>query len=197
MVSVAVRTVLAPFAVWRVLAALCWVTAGFAAIADGGAAVVRVAQEDDSRLLLPFDLTPENFELSVPGVDRTTADGGAGGWAFREGGQFDVLIKREHFPLQVPASCCNQYLILTMPYTNVMLEGGREKVVAKRRLFDGIERLRTAKAGRLRVIIDVTWYAKIESEVPLKVSLKDRQIYFRHFEGAYVPHAGMIGEEAR
>ena len=154
--------------------------------------VVRVEQGDDFRLLLPFDLTPGNFELSVPGVDRKTADGGSGGWTLREGGQFDLLIKREHFPLQVPVSCCNQYLILTMPYTNVRLEGGRSKVAAKRRLFEEIETLRAAKTGRLRVVIDVTWYAEIESEKPLRISLKDRQIYFRHVDGAYVPHVDPV-----
>ena len=151
-------------------------------------------QQEESRLLLPFDLTPENFELSVPGIDRTQADGWAGGWAFREGGQFDVLIKREHFPLQVPESCCNSYLILTMPYTNPRLEGAAEKIAKKRALFDRIERLRGAKEGKLRVVIDVTWYAKVDSEAPLKVSLKDRQIYFRHFDGRYVPHAKALGK---
>jgi hypothetical protein len=157
-------------------------------------AVVRAQQEDDPRLLLPFDLTPENFELSVPGVDRDTAGGQAGGWAFREGGQFDVLIKREHFPLQVPASCCNHYLILTMPYTNPRLEGGDTKIAAKRSLFEQIEKLKAAKSGKLRVIIDVTWYAVIEKEEPLSVSLKDRQIYFRHWNGGYLGTTEAVAE---
>ena len=151
--------------------------------------VVRVKHGDEHRLLLPFDLTPENFELSVPGIDRQGADGSAGGWRFREGGQFDVLIKREHFPLQVPESCCNHYLILTMPYTNPRLPGGDLKISEKRELFGRIGKLRAAKEGRLRVMIDVTWYAKIDSEEPLRVSLKDRQIYFRHSDGRYVADA--------
>ena len=173
----------------RIVFAVLWLVSGSSGIAAEGSGVVRVVQGDESRLLLPFDLTPENFGLSVPGIDRESADGAVVGWEFREGGQFDVLIKREHFPLQVPESCCNHYLILTMPYTNPRLDGGAGKIAAKRSLFDQIERLRAAKEGKVRVLIDVTWYAKVESASPLVVSLKDRQIYFRHFDGAYVPHA--------
>ena len=41
-------------------------------------------------------------------------------------------------------------------------------------------------------MIDVTWYSKIDSEEPLRVSLKDRQIYFRHSDGRYVADAEWI-----
>jgi len=169
---------------------------GASPAAEDDLVIYRVKQEGQLRYLVEFELTPDNFVTDVPSLRRPQADGAdtrRSLWRFREGGQFDLFIKREWFPVQVPESCCNAYLILTMPYTNPRLEGGPEKIAAKRKLFDRIEQLSKSAKGGLKVVIDLTPYAEVTSREPLKLRLKDIQIYFRHYRGAYVPHVKAVG----
>lgn len=157
--------------------------------AEDGLKIHEVDDNGLQRFITEFELTPDNFVTDVPSLRRPQADGADASkslWRFREGGQFDVFIKREWFPIQLPESCCNAYLILTMPYTNPRLEGGKDKIAAKRRLFDRIEKLSKADRGGIKVVVDLTAYAEVVSRKPLKIRLKDIQIYFRHSDGAYV-----------
>jgi hypothetical protein len=155
--------------------------------------VRRILENGLERFLVQFDLTPDNFVTDVPSLRRPQADGSKSMWRFREGGQFDVLIKRDWFQVQVPESCCNAYLILTMPYTNPKLPGGPENIAAKKKLFDQIDKLSKAEKGTLNVTIDLTAYAEVKSRTPLAVRLKDIQIYFRHADGRYVDHVAELG----
>lgn len=144
---------------------------------------------DSTQYLFEFDLKPYNFELDVPGYNPKLANGQQNNWQFREGGQFNLFIKREYFPVQIPESCCDSYLVLTMPYTNPRLDGGKENIAAKKKLFDAITGLRKKEDGKLMVVIDLTPYAEVVKKKPLEIKLTDRQIYFRQVDGLFVNHA--------
>lgn len=175
-----------------------WLTILFLAVvteAIAGDLDIKIVRErGQERFLAHFDLTPDNFSKDVPGLRAVRGKRDESMWRFREGGQFDVLIKRAWFPIQLPESCCNSHLILTMPYTNPKLPGGPEKIAAKKELFDRIEALSKLKEGRLRVTIDLTSYADVKSRDPLKIALRDVQIYFRHRDGEYLDHLNPIAE---
>ncbi|MGB0578270.1 MAG: hypothetical protein ACPGVU_01085 [Limisphaerales bacterium] len=147
-----------------------------------------VKERGQERFLVQFELTPDNFSKDIASLRAVRGKRDQNMWRFREGGQFDVLLKRAWFPIQLPESCCNSHLILTMPYSNPKLEGGPEKIAAKKKLFERIEALSEKAEGKLRVTIDLTSYAKVESRDPLKISLRDIQVYFRHRDGEYVDH---------
>jgi hypothetical protein len=144
-------------------------------------------EDGRERVLLQFTLTADNIDLEVPKLYRKQADGGDPGFRLKEGGQFDVYIKREFFPVQIPESCCDSHLVLTMAYTNPTADGGATNVARQKELFDRIRQLKVTGKGTVPVVIDLTYYVKIESRDPLKVKLRERQIYFRH-KGRYIGH---------
>ncbi|MFT6621305.1 MAG: hypothetical protein ACJASX_004223 [Limisphaerales bacterium] len=156
--------------------------------AFGAEATPVIVKEDGrERVLLQFALTPDNIDLEVPKLYRQQADGGDPGYRLKEGGQFDVYIKREYFPVQIPESCCDSHLVLTMPYTNPTAEGGVTNVAAQKDVFDRIRQLKVTGKGTVPIAIDLTYYVEIEGRDPLKVKLRERQIYFRH-KGHYIGH---------
>lgn len=148
---------------------------------------VIIKEDGRERILLTFHLTADNIDLEVPKLYRKQADGGDPGFRLKEGGQFDVYIKREFFPIQIPESCCDSHLVLTMPYTNPRAPRGNENVGVQRRVFEQIRQLKQTGKGSVPVVIDLTYYADVQSREPLKLMLNERQIYFRH-RGAYLPH---------
>ena len=164
-----------------------------AAFAGGANAAIpglkAIKADDSTHYLIEFDLKPYNYELDVSGYNPRLADGKKSNWKFREGGQFNLFIKREYFPVQIPESCCDSYLVLTMPYTNPRLDGGEENIAAKKKLFDAITGLRKKEDGKLRIVIDLTPYADVVKKRPLEIKLTDRQIYFRQVDGLFVNHS--------
>jgi len=168
---------------------------GLVAAGAGDELDIKIVKERGrERFWVQFDLTPDNFSKDIPSLRAVRGKRDQSMWRFREGGQFDVLIKRAWFPIQLPESCCNSYLILTMPYTNPKFEGGLEKIAAKKKLFERIEALSKKAEGKLRVTIDLTSYAEVKSRDPLKIALRDVQIYFRHHDGAYIDDLNPRGE---
>lgn len=160
---------------------------GLPATAQTEPAIRVVRQDGVPRYLLEFTLTPANTALTVSWKERPRDLGEENKYAFGEGGQFEVFIRREYFPVQIPASCCDSYLILQMPYTNPGLPGGAAAITEKRRLFDRLATLARPDAPPVTVTIDLTPYAKVVRQQPPQVELKQRTVFFRLVEGRYTP----------
>lgn len=171
---------------WSILFLVIIVAHGITAAETKGPLAVKSG--NTTEYLIEFDLKPYNCELEVPGYNPKLANGKKGDWKFREGGQFSLFIKREYFPVQIPASCCDSYLVLTMPYTNPRLKGGEQNIAAKKKLFDAITQLRKTEDGQIRIVIDLTPYAEVVKKIPLELRLTDRQIYFRQIDGLFANH---------
>ncbi len=155
---------------------------------------VQIVMENGTpHYYLPFELTPENTELTVSWKERPRAFGRENKYEFVEGGQFEIFVRREYFPIQIPASCCDSVLVLAMPYTNEELPGGPQNIAEKKKLFDRIGQMKSSGKGSVIVIIDLTPHAKILSQKPLLIELKQRNIYFRMTAGRYIDHAKPTG----
>ena len=120
------------------LAALLFVLSGLLGQADEPQPVL-IKQGDREKVLILFNLTPDNIDLEVPKLYRPQTDEGDRGYRFKEGGQLDAYIKREFFPIQIPESCCDSNHVLTMPYTNPFIAGGTNNVAKQRKLFNQIK----------------------------------------------------------
>jgi len=175
---------------WSIIALILAAAHGISAAETKG--LSEVVSGNTTEYLIEFDLKPYNCELEVPGYNPKLADGKKGDWKFREGGQFSLFIKREYFPIQIPESCCDSYLVLTMPYTNSRLKGGKENIAAKKKLFDAITQPRKVENGQVPIVIDLTPYAEVVQQQPLEIRLTDRQIYFRQVDGMFIDHARAI-----
>lgn len=130
---------------------------------------------DKGHYLMCYELSTDNVRL------RKTAK-------FSSGGQFEVLIPKEKFPVTAPK--CRRDLILRMPWTDPGLENAAAKVAQKRVLHDAIVALapRGGQAGSgqpVDVTIDLAPYVRVVTEDPLKVELTGCNIFFAQKAGAY------------
>jgi hypothetical protein len=120
---------------------------------------------------LDFKLTPENA-LRPFGKNKY------GGREFKLiDGQFEVLIKKEHFPISSKAN--GKHLILRMPQNN----DPKSKV-----LYEKIEKMFQSKSGHVDVVVELNPYVEILSKSPLKLVLTSNNIFFRTARGKYINH---------
>ncbi|REL35057.1 hypothetical protein [Thalassotalea euphylliae] len=92
-------------------------------------------------------------------------------YGFNPGGQFEVFIPKELFP--IPAPNCREHIIVRMPYSN--------NTHQKKALF---ERLSQSKETT-RVTLELNPYLNIVTESPLALELTYCNVFFRHKHGDY------------
>lgn len=91
-------------------------------------------------------------------------------YGFNEGGQFEVYVPKEHFPIAAPN--CNENIIIRMPYS--------ELEAKKRALFDSLVASQT-----ITVTLELNPYINILSSSPLEIELQFCNVFFRHRSGDY------------
>jgi hypothetical protein len=91
-------------------------------------------------------------------------------YGFNDGGQFEVLVPKENFPISAPH--CNKNIIIRMPYS------ANEK--RKRALYNDL-----LASKSIKVILELNPYIKVLSKAPLKIELKQCNVFFRHRAGDY------------
>jgi len=91
-------------------------------------------------------------------------------YGFNKGGQFELFVPKEHFPVAAPN--CNDNIIIRMPYSK--LEAN------KRALFDSLVDSKTVS-----VILELNPYINVLSKAPLKIELQYCNVFFRHRAGDY------------
>jgi hypothetical protein len=119
------------------------------------------------------------FELNASVVDFQSSDRRP-----RTGGQFEIRIRPDKFPVSAPN--CRGQLILRMPWTGPAVDNAKKKIAAKEALLKGILALQEDRDKSVSVVIELNPYVKIVSQDPLILELTQCNIYFRDAGGAYI-----------
>ncbi|MCC3860499.1 hypothetical protein [Pseudemcibacter aquimaris] len=106
-----------------------------------------------------------HYEL-VPGQYSINLD-----YGFNQGGQFEVLVPKEYFP--IPAPECNKNIIIRMPFS---VNENRKKV-----LYDNLLRA----TEKTTVTLELNPYVNVINEESLKLELQYCNVFFRHKNGDY------------
>ena len=107
---------------------------------------------------MPYLLVPGKYQ-----VNKT--------YGFNEGGQFEVLVPKEYFP--IPAPNCRKNIIIRMPWS--------KNEAKKRALYE--ELLSATKP--IPVILELNPYVKVLHKQPLDLELTYCNVFFRHRNGDY------------
>ena len=91
-------------------------------------------------------------------------------YGFNKGGQFEVFVPKEHFPIAAPH--CNKNIIIRMPYSSF------EK--RKRALYNKLLLSKT-----ITVTLELNPYVQVLNKDPLKVELESCNVFFRQRAGNY------------
>jgi len=108
----------------------------------------------------------------------------------RSGGQFELKLRREKFP--VPAPNCRGPIILRMPWTSPHSVEATKKIAGKEDLLKRIWALEKLPTEALSVVIELNPYVEVVSHTPLKVQLTQCNVFFRDAYGAYVDDTGPV-----
>ena len=125
------------------------------------------------------------YELTSESIDFSQSDREAS-----PGGQFEVRLRPEHFP--VPAPNCRGLLILRMPWTPPDLPDAGGKVEVKRKLLEQILALEARTGASVTVVVELNPYVEVIDPDPLRLRLTRCNIFFRNAAGAYVDHIGPL-----
>lgn len=106
--------------------------------------------------------------------------------AVSSGGQFNIRLRPEYFPVSAPA--CRGALILRMPWTDPSVPDAKRKILAKQNLLKHILALQGRRDETLSVVVELNPYVEVVNREPLKVRLTRCNVFFRQAFGAYVDH---------
>lgn len=112
-----------------------------------------------------FDYYHMPYSL-VPGEYQVNQD-----YGFNEGGQFEVLVPKEYFPLSAPN--CRENIIIRMPWS--------ENEAKKRALYEQL----LSATGAVSIILELNPYVKVLDKQPLNLELTYCNVFFRHRNGDY------------
>lgn len=92
------------------------------------------------------------------------------GYGFNPGGQFEVFIDKQYFPIAAPN--CNSHIIVRMPYS----KNEAKKLALYQDLVNGQSR---------KVILELNPYVKVIDLANNKFELTYCNVFFRHKNGDY------------
>jgi len=128
------------------------------------------------------------LQLKAAAIDFTASD-----HTISSGGQFEIRLRLEYFP--VPAPNCRGPVILRMPWTAPDDAGAREKIAAKEALLKKILALEQFPQETLSVVVELNPYVEVVGRDPLRLRLTECNVFFRHAFGAYVDHTRPLNLE--
>jgi hypothetical protein len=140
---------------------------------------------------LLFKLTPTNSSLRVPS-DYINSNFRPEKIAyFDDSGLFEVFIKASDFPVPSPG-CDGGWIVLRMASTPADDSYADEKIEAKRKLWDHLQKMYEAGTGSADVAIELNPYVRvIDASVP-KLELEYCNVFFRQAHGEYIPYVGAL-----
>jgi hypothetical protein len=141
-----------------------------------------------------FTLTPDIIKLQVPISERMPRYTKSNEYVFTKGGQFEVFIDKDAFPINSP-HFEKKYLILRMPWTSTDFEDSQLYIAEKHRLFQAIYEMKKDNKGAIEVTLELNPFVNVLSKKPLKVELAGRNIFFRQAHGRYIDYVGPIRED--
>jgi hypothetical protein len=125
-----------------------------------------------------------HINLIAKAIDFSKSD-----HAIKPGGQFEIRLRPELFPVTAPN--CKGLIILRMPWTNPDSTNADRKIAVKNDLLERILSLKKSQ-NSIPVSVELNPYMKIMSHEPLKVQLTQCNIFFRHANGGYIEHTGPL-----
>ena len=140
-------------------------------------------------------LHSDDFELSIPTSKRTTKYSDNNDYLFEEGGQFEVFIKRDAFPIPLKNSPNSKYIILRMPWTNPETPGASLFINEKRRIFDELVGIKESSYESLSVAVELNPYIEVLDSSPLSLQLTEPNVFFRQAFGRYINYTGPLKPE--
>jgi hypothetical protein len=108
----------------------------------------------------------------------------------RSGGQFELRLRPEHFP--IPAPHCRSSLILRMPWTAPTVPDAAAKIAVKQALLARILALEQAPQAVVWVVVELNPYVQVVSRTPLRLQLTQGNVFFRHAFGGYIDSMGPL-----
>ena len=140
-------------------------------------------------------LHSDDFELSIPTSSRTPKYSENNDFRFEEGGQFEVFIKRDAFPIPLKGSPNSKYIILRMPWTNPETPGASLFINEKRRIFDELTGIKKSHYESLTVVVELNPYIEVQENNPLSLQLTEPNVFFRQAFGRYINYTGPLKPE--
>lgn len=123
------------------------------------------------------------YELRAAAIDFAHSDS-----ASTSGGQFEVRVRPDGFPVAAPK--CRGSIILRMPWTAPTDAQASEKIAAKDQLLRRIQALRHDPGGVVPVTLELNPYVEVVARNPLRLRLTQCNAFFRHSHGGYVDALG-------
>lgn len=102
------------------------------------------------------------------------------------GGQFEILIPSNKFPISAPN--CKSNIKVRMPWTNSSLPNSIDLIKDKIKVLDS---LLTADSPPV-ITLELNPYINVFSKQPLKLELKNCNVFFRHAKGKYIDYLGTL-----
>jgi len=125
------------------------------------------------------------YDLTAAGIDFPASSKSA-----RSGGQFEIRLRPQRFP--IPAPRCHGELILRMPWTPPDVQDADAKIEVKRQLLARIRALAEAPGDVVTVVLEMNPYVEVVSRDPLRLQLTQCNLFFRQAQGGYVDHTGPV-----
>ncbi|WP_252179496.1 hypothetical protein [Endozoicomonas sp. 4G] len=104
-----------------------------------------------------YELRPGHYEINKK-------------YGFNAGGQFEVFVPKEYFPISAPN--CNKNIIIRMPYS--------KKETTKKALYDKLLQNKS-----VTVTLEANPYVTVIQEKPVKLQLQYCNVFFRQRAGDY------------
>lgn len=138
---------------------------------------------------LLFTLTPTNSSITVPPayIDSTYRTVGT----FDDSGFFEVFIKASDFPVPSPG-CDGGWIILRMGSTDDDDPYVDEKIEAKRKLWNRLQKMYEAGIGSVDVAIELNPYVRVIDASAPRLELEYCNVFFRQAHGEYIPYLGAL-----
>ena len=168
-----------------------WASAVMASPAD----IVTSQEKHTDYYHIKFRLLSDDFELSLPDSGRAQIHSDNYDDLFNEGGQFEVFIKRDAFPIPLKESQNSKYIILRMPWTNPETPGASLFVNEKKRLFDELVGIKKSHFESLMVVVELNPYIEVLKQNPLSLQLTEPNVLFRQAYGRYINYTGPLKPE--
>lgn len=134
---------------------------------------------------IKYNLTADNIAAIPSALDTGSKKSKI---KFKDGGQFEIVIKKSKFPVQAPN--CDSFIKLRMPWTNPNSENSAVFIKEKRSIYNKIQALIDKGGEPIEVIIELNPYVELVSKTPLEVKLTKCNIFFRHARGRYIDYTG-------
>lgn len=140
-----------------------------------------------------IELNSDDYELEIPIEKRLPKYDEDNFYEFSEGGQFEIFIKKDSFPIKAPK--CKEYLILRMPWTSSDNKNSTKYIEEKKVIFDKLKSVKQGDVDSIKIVVELNPYCKVTKKDLLTVELTSCNIFFRQSHERYINYTGKVKKE--